>query len=417
MQMLKSQVFDRVPHVTKRAFSLALCCLLPAFAAVDTQAQSLVLPHVSGVATAPACAASANGTGHMICVVADSNLNLTAVSLLTKAGGFAPALDPPNPLPLKVSGDLFPGACASTADGTGDVVCAYSRESSTGLGFFGIRFNLFHGTVGREQSLSPDGGVITSCVNGDERFTVTGPPAQEGPAGATICASKGHNGMLVTYAFNPATGYSKLLDLNGNYLPAPICTNANDGTNEVICSLAPGVFNAAAGFVGETLAGIAFDPRTGFSTKVQSLFSGTQFPPGSTPGCATADNSGQVICAIVGNSNTLMGYAFNPRTGYVSALRTLGTAVTGAPSCSGLADKSNQVICAINSSSGIVMSVKFDPRTGANSGLKSTGIRSSETGGSPIGLSCTFENINPNQVSCGGVTTTANELFGVIVDP
>jgi hypothetical protein len=202
------------------------------------------------------------------------------------------------------------------------------------------------------------------------------------------------------------------MSLGGNYLPGPACANANDGSNQVICAVAPGVFKSGVGWVGETLAGIAFDPRTSFSTPVQTLFGATQFPPGSTPGCATADASGQVICAIIGNSNTLMGYAFDPRKGYVSALQTLGTAtVSGVPSCSGLADGSHQVICSVNSSASEVLSVKFDPRTGANSGLVSAGIPSS------IGSSCALENINPDQVSCAGVTTTSNELFGVIVDP
>jgi hypothetical protein len=406
-------------HGTRCGCLLTAFCLLLALPIMAAQAQSVVLPQISGVVAAPACASSANGTGHMICVISDSNHNLTAVSLLTKAGGFAsPALDPQNPLPLGVVGTV--ASCASTADATGDVVCGYSGTTAAGgTGLFGIRFNIFSGTVYPVETLPPDGGSFSSCVTGAPRFTVTGPPAQEGITGATLCASRNHNGWFEGYAFNPATGYSKLLSTNGSTesIGGLSCTNANDGSNQVICALPRGIFQGGS-WVAETMAGIAFDPRAPFITPLQTLFSGTQFPPFSVPGCATADKSGQVICAIQGNSNTLFGYAFDPRSGYVSALQTLGTTtVSGSPNCSGLADGSNQVICVFNTSAGEVTSVKFDPRTGANSGLVNAGIVSSEANGVAIGLSCTFQNINPDQISCAGVTTTANNLFGIVVNP
>jgi hypothetical protein len=47
----------------------------------------------------------------------------------------------------------------------------------------------------------------------------------------------------------------------------------------------------------------------------------------------------------------------------------------------------------------------------------SAGIVSSQANGVALGENCTFQNINPDQISCTGVTTTADELFGITLDP
>lgn len=84
----KAQLISIEPiHGARCGFSLATLWLLLTLPAVEAQAGSVVLPQISGVATAPACASSANGTGHIICVLSDSNHNLRAVSLQTVAGG------------------------------------------------------------------------------------------------------------------------------------------------------------------------------------------------------------------------------------------------------------------------------------------------------------------------------------------
>jgi hypothetical protein len=414
-------------------FGLAATVLLNAPAV----AQSATTPLVTEVAVAPACAASANGTGHMICVVSDGNHNLTAVSMQTMAGQFpSPPLDPAKPMPLGVAGTLSQNGCASTADDSGDIVCAYESLSGN-TEVFGIRFNIFSGTIFPVQVVLPNGGGVPSCTNGNQRFTVTGPANAETPAGATICAYRNHNGVLISFAFNPATGYEQTLRIGGDFLFTPSCTNSNDGKNQVICAMVVEDVNGTAPFA---LAGAAFDPRTGFSTGIVSLFGGSQAFEGTgtsslpgSPGCATADNSGQVICAVRGSANSLLGFAFDPRTGFVSNLQTLSnTVIFGTPSCAGLADGSKQVVCAVNAFSNSnavlenIMAVKFDPRTGANSGLVNTGFSSSKTdnavitnpaGDFFIDLSCTFENINPAQVSCGGAVTSQNEFFGILLDP
>jgi hypothetical protein len=280
----------------------------------------------------------------------------------------------------------------------------------------GVRFNIFEGTIYPVQTLDATSAAAPSCTNGNERFTVTGPPTQETPAGATICAFKNHNGLLIGVAFNPATGYVQVLGVGGDFITPPICTNANDGTNQVICALA--AENVVSGVDTVRLEGVAFDPRTSFVTPFQTLYSGTLFDgtgltsiEDGSPGCATADTSGKVLCAVRSSTNTLVGFAFDPRTGFASTLQPLGSIpMIGSPSCSGVADKSNKVICAMISSTDIVNSIEFDPRTGASSGLVSSGISSATD------LSCTFQNANPAQVSCAGLAKTSpGELFGIVL--
>src|SRR5579862_9828886 len=201
MRFLERAVFCiKASAISAACFGCAATVLLNA----PVAAAVLIIPAISGAQT-PACAASANGTGHLICVVSDSNNNLTAVSMLIPAGRFAnPIEDPAKPLPLGVVGTLSQNGCASTADDSGDIVCAYESLSGN-TEVFGIRFNIFSGTIYPVQVVLPTGGGVPSCTNGNQRFTVTGPPSMEPPAGATICAYRNHNGVLNSFAFNPAS--------------------------------------------------------------------------------------------------------------------------------------------------------------------------------------------------------------------
>jgi hypothetical protein len=313
----------------------------------------------------------------------------------------------------------------------------------------GIRFNVLSGKIYPLQQLGLEGNFTLSCTNGNERFTVNGPPASETPAGATICGGVTDHGALYGIAFNPATGYlASIGPLDKGVLSPVSCTNSNDGNNVAICTyLSERVEPTTSSIPPFALYGVAFDPRTGFKSADVPLF-GAQALFGhaagraagafiSHPACTTADNSGQVICAIRGSANTLLGFAFDPRSNFVTALRTLDSSnqlVHGTPSCSGLNDGSNQVICALNAGPpntdmSNIVAVKFDPRTGATSGLANTGFVSGMsdyaregqtvqlTGPLFIDLSCTFQNINPKQVTCGGVVTGQNDFFGIVLTP
>jgi hypothetical protein len=417
--------------------------------AMQAPAQSVSLPiavnYNNGVANDPACASSANGTGHVICVI-EINGQLSAVSVQANTGAFStPALNstsantsggtttgPNNPLLLGIAGIIGNSSCASTADATGDVVCAYNANGS----LMGVRFNVFANpqtrTIYAVQNLGISATLEAhaSCAIGAPRFS-TGPAvnplalvANEGPQGDTICAVVNTNSELIGVAFNPASGRLATQDLapvapglGGLVLDNPSCSDTADGTNQVICAFIE--------ITNGNLEAIAFDPRpaTLFKSAVQALYPGTLF--NGNLGCATPmDNSGQVICAATApfggasKLSNLKGFAFNPRTAFQSTLLQISpaTAVRGTPSCSGLHDGSHAVICAVVSSLNIVNSVKFDPRVaGVNSGLLNSGVTASSNTTDASDLSCTFQNVNPGQVSCDGVLPSQNDLFSIIL--
>jgi hypothetical protein len=436
---------DQMRLVIRHALAIAIGLLSVSVISGMARAQTTLpsvgesIPTVINVVNGPACASSANGTGHLICV-SESNNQLYASSVLAAPGAFAvpimdpaananPAAGPLNPLPLGISGTVGNSSCSSTADATGDVVCAYNANGS----LMGVRFHI----LGAPQNVTvqPLGISVSSnnasCALGSQRFTVQGPVplhqgaitvpvANEGPAGETICAVQNATGELIGIAFNPLESpqvpHSMDLGVEG---AVPSCTDAFDGTgtNQVVCA-----FFGVGG-----LLGVAFDPRpaTISESAVQQLsISGTPF--NTAPGCATPnDNSGDVICAIGFNSGVnqktsiLGGIAFNPRTAVHSALMQLGLNLMPAPSngqfvnppsCAAQMDGSNAVICASRANLGIVNGSKFDPRGVArNLGQ----VVSSTTSASNV--SCTFQNMNGNQVSCGGATGTQEELIGVVL--
>jgi hypothetical protein len=380
-------------------------------------------PQILNAVGPPACAASANMTAHLICVIGVSGNRLVAISerptdiqfvnpafTLDSIGFNERSTGPLNPLPLNVNGTVGSSSCAATADASADVVCAYNANGS----LVGLRFSILANT----QAILPQSFGIAivgsaSCVTGAARRSLgqpdNPPPAgMEGLAGETICAFRSSNNELMAVAFNPAVTphIAQVEDLGVVASGDPSCVGAFDASNQVVCA-----------FITSTgLKGIAFDPRpsTPFRSALQSLYAGTAFP--NSPGCAAPnDGTGQVICAIVTAANTLSGFAFDPRTAYQSTLQSLdATAVTGTPSCSGFGDQTHRVICAVRSSADIASAIKFDPR---GTPAFNSGLISLNTGTANDDLSCIFLDIHQLQANCGGVLSSQAEMFGVILHP
>jgi len=405
-----------VRNAYKILIGLCSIFLLPAIGL----AQSVSLPQVTNGSGSPACASSANGTGHLVCVIADGNDNLSAFSVLAQNQAFpATPLDPPtrNPRPLGVVGFVGISSCASTADATGDVVCAYTSTAadSTKGKLMGVRFNVFNGTIYPVMNLGFASGGHASCANGSQRFTVKGPAPQEGREGATICGVRGTTNFMVGVAFNPATGYLQTQSFISNGFLAttdPSCNNANDNTNQVIC-----VYNRARG-----VRSFAFDPRRSpqFVTAEQVPNFG-EVSSLVTPSCSSPnDGSGQVLCGIR-NGFAFQAFALDPRSGFQSAFLTITSSqdphpFTGNPSCSGIGDGSKEIICTIresfptssNSNAAELFGLKFDPRVNANFGSIAANILGTSD------LSCTFQNIFPAQISCAGIGVSQGEIFAVL---
>jgi hypothetical protein len=395
----------------------------------------------------PSCVASANGTNHVICVMNGSGNELIA-SVQTEPA----AVGPPDStsLNLGVSGLIGNSSCTSTADASGDVICAYNNAGT----LYGIRFNLLAASPvvygnGMQQLVSSVSG-IASCALGSPRFTTftTANPAGSATDDAVCAINTTNNGLTgVAYypsapsgagnTVNPAVQILK----NNAASPAseifptsnPSCNNPNSApqatgtTNQIICA-----FNTSNG-----LEGIAFDPRAGYLSSIQQLYTGTNFT--NDPGCSTPlDPSSQIICAMW-NSTLLEGFAFDPRTPYASALMPLGPAVataTGNPSCSGFQDMvgndgvppvaivhptvptMRQVICGFRATLGnasttigtntvadSVFSIEFDPRTGYNGNFQNIGQTATND------LSCSFQNVTGGHVTCGAIIPNDDEFI------
>jgi hypothetical protein len=386
---------------------------------IDVSVPTVIGSHAS-------CAASANATGHMICLMGSGG-KLLAASMLVGAGQFTNAggLDstnqalspnttgPNNPLTLTSGGAAITGTvgnsnCSSTADATADVVCAFNAAGS----LMGVRFSILANT---QTTLVRNLGVAVvgnpSCAIGDARFALGSPgtpgvAASEGVNGETICAFRTTNNELMGVAFNPASGTEQVQDLGIVATGDPSCAGNVDNTNDVICA-----FLTASG-----LAGVAFDPRTAPQSLVhQSLYAGTSFA--GNPGCATSnDLSGDVICTIRNSTNDLVGFAFAPRAATATPLQTLGSganqgaSVTGTPSCAANSNNGNEVICAFVAAGSTVTSIAFDPRNPTTPTFVGSSVMVIND------VSCTFQNVNGGQVSCGGsLPSLSGEFFGVIL--
>jgi hypothetical protein len=417
----------------------------------------------------PACAASASGAGQIICVVSGTTGELFAVwqnehpspTVTTPATLANTAI---TYLDLGVTGTVGSSSCSSTADGTGDTVCAFN---SSGV-LHGIRFN-----VGSAATNTPQSAPVTqplgissvtgnaSCAIGAARFTtdLMGlDPAKEQLADDTICAVRSTNGELMAVAFNPNVkgNLTAAIDLGFEATSDPSCTNPNIIFNpNTPNNTNPSNLVTCVANLGNALKEATFDPRPqngntiASSPSVQTFYSGTSFV--GSPGCsAPSDLTGDVICAVSNPSNNLVGFAFNPQlpstppvpSSSPLLLSTSGSIpVIGNPSCAGFGvgpdfgtnpptvsndANSKQVLCAVRvASTNLIYGVEFDPR---QSPVKDSGLIS--TSGSQIypanpanpssyanDPSCTFQNINSDTVSCASAgtihsaTPSANQWF------
>jgi hypothetical protein len=307
--------------------------------------------------SSPACVASADGTGYLICVHGDGNNNLSATTMLAANGGFNGfGLLENNPLSLGVAGKLGPASCASTAAGTGDVVCAYtSTAGATNGQLMGVRFNTFNKTIYPTQSLGLSIVGNPACTNGIQLGNLLTPPTPTQVNGPTICLVRNSGTNLLTaIAFNPFSGSFARINSGEVATADSSCANANpnangnttDLTERVIC-----VYNNNG-----TMRSIAFNTNP-FASGSAELNLGSGFPATVTPSCsAPNDGSGDVFCAYIDNAS-LWSFAVNPVTGNTSGASVLFgnlplepggsgvTGLTGTPSCSGATDGLFELVC------------------------------------------------------------------------
>lgn len=363
---------------------------------------------VGALTSGPACAASASGAGQIICVVSGTTGELFAV--WQNEHPTTPATTPATVantaisyLDLGVTGAVGSSSCSSTADGTGDTVCAYTSNSA----LYGMRFNVGDDVYTHTPQSAPVTQSLSissvtgnaSCAIGAARFTPPLERVSPEPLGDdTICAVRSTNGELMAVAFNPKVqiNLTAVLDLGFPATSDPSCTNPNIVFNPNPSNLVTCVANTANGLKEAT-----FDPRPqngntiASSPSTQILYSGTSFL--GSPGCsAPSDATGDVICAVSNSSNNLVGFAFNPQLPSTSLVPSSSplvlstTAVIGNPSCAGFGNPPNfgntpptisddansrQVLCAVRvASTNLINGVEFDPRQSPvkNSGLIST---------------------------------------------
>lgn len=332
---------------------------------------------------------------------------------------------------LHVTGTVGSSSCPSAADGTADVVCAYNNNGT----LYGIRFNVVNTPLATPANQFPPQnlgitvtpGANASCAIGDARFALIanngqhGNPTSEGLPGQTICTVRSSNNELMGVAFNPDAATAKeVVDLGFEAITDPICTYPNIAALTAPSSAPPLPITCVANSSGGLME-VTFDPRVTNTATPYSLLSGATFI--NSPGCASptdtsVDKSGDIICAMTTSSNTLEGFSFVPGTGTPPSSVTkfqlgISSTVTGSPSCAGFGingDKdAGQVVCATTSTnSNTIQSIAFNGAGTLISPALQNASPSQTTGSNP---SCTWQNRNPDAVSCAGITTGKDILF------
>jgi hypothetical protein len=252
---------------------------------------------------------------------------------------------------------------------------------------------------------------------GSGAFTFNSDPSCTiGGGGKAICAVVA-NGQLFGIAFDPRTGFVsggglQPLSFGANFTSNPSCTSVGGGV--AICAIRQG-----GGLLGFAFAfnGISIQP-----VSAQQL-GGSSFS--SNPSCATPqDGSGQAICGILTGSglNTLVGFAFDPRTGFFRGFQNLVTAPAGSfgvpqpfvgnPGCAASNDPiaPNMVTCAVVTSIGAVSGAKFDPRSGAQRLRTIAGVPNVSRISSCITLA-----MDQNQITCVFTSNPGPAIAGGIV--
>jgi hypothetical protein len=176
-----------------------------------------------------------------------------------------------------------------------------------------------------------------------------------------------------------------------------------------------------------------FDPRSGSSTGLESL----PFPLVATgnPNCTTlftvaADNKNNVAACAIAEGNNMVGFAFDPGTGFsapssssTAPLSILSTGpFLGNPNCATVFDGTGDVICAVvegTATSNKLVAIAFNPVTQALAGSAQI-LGPSPSGNWTGNLSCTSPNEPTGDshatVLCA-LTTSTNEVFGINFDP
>jgi hypothetical protein len=250
---------------------------------------------------------------------------------------------------------------------------------------------------------------------------------QEGPNGATICVvRRAGSNMLSAIAFNPATpGSFARIDGASVATADPTCTNANLNTNghtnqpeRVIC-----VFNTNGAIVSAGFNTTPFEFLGEFAYPVGG-FNATDVPSCSAPN----DGTGDVLCAII-DGGELSGFAINPITKTKSNNMLVDPATgwsrdVGTPSCSGIGDISFEIICGLvtefslsGDGNNLVIfpfAFKFDPRKGVVTTPQYTQTMEGTDVSASGNLSCTFQNKNAAQISCG--SPYFGTMLGIIFD-
>jgi hypothetical protein len=419
-------VFSSLPIMMARAIWAVILQLTLALSGAGgslAHAQSVQLtPTVT--ATAIGCAASGNGTGHMICLEYTQGTGLAGVSWEgPPAPSGAAGIEPPGTVDtinhLGTAAGTLRGApgCATTGDGT--VGCLVVSESSSGYTFQGV-------------ALSPSANIESPLRSLDTQ------PATAA-VGTPSCAGGGRNNGVVVCAIVISgqvygIAFAALNNTVHTTLTALSLTNV---TGNPGCALGPVTPAAPAppAFIGIVCAVRQGAGLSGFSfaydvaqTKVDGLQSVVL--PAQTfsgdPSCAPVPNGGDfATCAIVDGA-ALLGIEFNPATQAMSGpqYQSLGSAPdgtwTGAVGCAPLNDfrnasvaaatpnpqNNNLVGCAALSSNGNLYHVSFDPQASRTLGVD--GPFAANFGSS---ISCLELNIDNDQLYCGGIGTSGT-AFG-----
>lgn len=400
--------------------------LLSAAGGSQALAESVQL---SGITAAIGCAASGNGTGHMVCIEYSPGNSLKGVSWEgPPAAGGPEAPGTVDLISLPTPAGTLSGApsCATTADGTGTVGCLVVSQSSNGFTFQGIAFSASTNVASPLRTLDTQPAAAAvgnpSCANGRVTATVI----------ATVCAIV-INSQVYGIAFEALknTVHTTLLPLIlTNVMGAPSCVMGpappqGATKHPVICAVRQG--NGLLGF------SFAYDSA---NTTVDAVTSAPTVPLPQGAGTFSGDPScalrgdGAVSCAIV-VGKVLMGIDLNPATRAASAYYSLGSSPdgswAGSVACAPVNDfraniidipnptnpnppdpntqNANLVGCTVPTSTGNLYHVSFDPQA-----ARTLGVEGPFAANFSSSISCLELAIDVDEAYCGGIGTNGTAL-------
>jgi hypothetical protein len=403
---------------------LMLCMvgLLPA--SLLGQSSPVTFPTTDGIIGG--CAPSGNGTGHLFCATSEPG----GLSWEAPPG---PATNPPG------NGDTsgsthFVSFTAPNAKNTN--ACSDFMNGDDITCFASV-------------------GTQTSCASSNNN-TGTVICAVEGRVSASDADTHGHftGAALYGVAFyppptSPTAHPNSLEGMTEQFVEADDLPNFFDSTSENVGVFA-GLPSCTPGNNGQAICAVVVNGANPTSTQILGIelngTSSTSFvglPFGSSftndPSCTTffgpnfdgvvADNNNFVAACGIESGNNLIGFAFDPGTGFsvpssssTPPLKLLTTGpFLGDPSCGAPDDGGNDVICAVvegTASSNTLVAIAFNPVTQTLTG-SSLNLGAAPSGSWTGGLSCATPNEpagSRNTLLCAAVTST-NEVFGINFDP